>query len=204
MVRLRLGIVLASSVLAGFATCGAATASSMPAQPRVLLDTTYTPPTGNVIRVHSGDDLQAALDRAVPGDQVVLDAGATFTGNFVPPKKAGSGLIVLRTSDIGALREGARAGPGDASHMARIISPSFDGAVDTAPGAHQWRLIGIELTVSRGVSENTAVVSLGSGAETTRSQLPREIVIDRCWIHGNSIQNDRRGVALNGDSEAVI
>ena len=134
MVRLRLGIALASSVLAGFATCGAATASSMPAQPRVLLDTTYTPPTGSVIRVHSGDDLQAALDRAVPGDQVVLDAGATFTGNFVLAKKAGSGVIVVRTSDIGAVPEGARAGPGDAPHMARIVSPSFDGAVDRRAG----------------------------------------------------------------------
>ena len=204
MVRLRLGIALASSLLAGFVTCGAATASSAPAQPRVLLDTTYAPPTGSVIRVHSGDDLQAALDRAVPGDQVVLDAGATFMGNFVLPKKAGSGLIVVRSSDIGALPEGTRAGPGDDPHMARIISPSFDGAVDTAPGAHDWRLIGIELTVSPGVGENTAVVRLGSGSETTRSQLPREIVIDRCWIHGNSTQNDRRGVALNGIAEAVI
>src|SRR2546423_13236711 len=118
MVRLRLGIALASSVLAGFATCGAASASSMPAQPRVLLDPTYTPPSGSVIRVHSGGDLQAALDRAVPGDQVVLDAGATFRGNFVLPQKAGSGLIVVRTSDMAALPEGARAGPSDAAHMA--------------------------------------------------------------------------------------
>jgi hypothetical protein len=65
-------------------------------------------------------------------------------------------------------------------------------------------LIGIELTVSPGVDENTAVVRLGAGSETTCSQLPREIVVDRCWIHGNSNQNDRRGVALNGIAEAVI
>src|SRR5436309_3373803 len=140
MVRHRIAIAFVSATLASAATCAAAVASSAPAQPKVLLDTAYTPPSGNSIRVHSGEDLQAALDRAAPGDQVVLDAGATFTGNFVLRKKARSGLIVLRTSDIGALREGARAGPGDASHMARIISPSFDGAVDTAPGAHQWRL----------------------------------------------------------------
>src|SRR5207248_2554138 len=91
-------------------------------------------------RWHGGEP----SDRAVPGDQVVLDAGATFTGNFVLAKKAGSGVIVVRTSDIGAVPEGARAGPGDAPHMARIVSPSFDGAVNAAPGAHQWRLIGIE------------------------------------------------------------
>jgi hypothetical protein len=170
----------------------------------VLLDTAYTPPTGGLIRVHSGENLQAALDRAVPGDQVVLDARATFTGNFVLRKKAGSGLIVVRTSAIGALPEGARAGPGDAPRMARIVSTSFDGAVDAAPGAREWRFIGIEFTASPAVAENTGVVELGSGSETTRSQLPREIVIDRCWIHGNSRQNDRRGVALNGIAEAVI
>ncbi|HWG09491.1 MAG TPA: hypothetical protein VN672_10855 [Solirubrobacteraceae bacterium] len=170
----------------------------------MLLDTTYTPPSGSVIRVHSGEDLQAALDRAVPGDQVVLDAGATFTGNFVLPKTAGSGLIVVRTSDIGTLPEGVRAEPSDAPHLARIVSPSFDGAVNAALGAHGWRLIGIELTVAPGVGENTGVVRLGTGSETARSQLPREIVIDRCWIHGNDTQNDRRGVALNGIAEAVI
>jgi len=206
MVRQKAAIALVSALLTSFAMCGGVTAASAsaPARPKVLLDTAYTPPTGSLIRVHSGDDLQAALDRAVPGDQVVLDSGATFTGNFVLRKKAGSGLIVVRTSAIGSLPEGTRAGPGDAPQMARIVSPSFAAAVDAAPGAHQWRLIGLELTVSPGVSENTAVVSLGSGAETTRSQLPREIVIDRCWIHGNNSQNDRRGVALNGDAEAVI
>ena len=204
MVRYRVGIALVSAVLAGFATAGTGTAFSAPAQPRVLLDTTYVPSTGGLIRVHSGEDLQAALDRAVPGDQVVLDAGATFTGNFVLRKKVGSGLIVVRTSAIGTLPEGRRAGPSDAPHMARIVSPRVDGAVDAAPGAHQWRLIGIELTVSPGVGENSAVVRLGSGSETTRSQLPSEIVIDRCWVHGNSTQNDRRGVAFNGIAEAVI
>jgi hypothetical protein len=186
-------------------TAGTATAAPVPAQPpKVLLDTTYRPPAGAVINVHAGDDLQAALDRAAPGDQVVLEAGASFTGNFVLPKKAGTETIVVRSSGTGALAEGLRAGPSDAPRMARIVSPSFDGAIDAAPGARRWRLIGIELTVSPAVSENTAVVRLGSGSETTRSQLPREIVLDRCWIHGNSTQNDRRGVALNGIAEAVI
>jgi hypothetical protein len=204
MIRHRVGIALASALVAGLATVGTASASSAPAQPRVLLDTSYTAPSGSLIRVHSGDDLQAALARAVPGDQVVLDAGATFTGNFVLPKKAGSGLIVVRSSDIGALPEAVRAGPSDAPHMARIVSPSFDGAVDAAQGSHEWRLIGIELTVDPAVGENTGIVRLGYGSESARSQLPREIVIDRCWVHGNSTQNDRRGVALNGIAEAVI
>jgi hypothetical protein len=173
--------------------------------PKVFLDTSYVPPSGDVIRVHAGDDLQAALDRAVSGDQVVLDAGATFTGNFVLPKKAaGSEPIVVRTSDLQALAEGVRAGPADAAHLARIVTPSFDGAVDTAPGSHDWRFVGIEFTVAPDVAENTGVLRLGTGSESTRSQLPRNIVVDRCWIHGDAAQNDRRGVALNGIVEAVV
>jgi hypothetical protein len=204
--RVRVSLMLALALAAGAASmAGIAKAASVPAQPpKVLLDTRYTPPAGAVINVHAGDDLQAALDRAAPGDQVVLEAGAGFTGNFVLPKKAGTGTIVVRSSGTGALAEGVRAGPSDASHMARIVSPSFDGAIDAAPGARRWRLIGLELTVSSAVEENTGVVRLGSGSETTRSQLPREIVVDRCWIHGNAGQDDRRGVALNGIAEAVI
>ena len=59
-----------------------------PALP-VTLDTTPVAPTGKTISVGAGQDLQAALDSAQPGDVVSIAAGATFTGNFVLPKKAG-------------------------------------------------------------------------------------------------------------------
>ena len=39
------------------------------------------------IVVRADDDLQAALDRARPGDTLLLEAGATYTGNFVLPDK---------------------------------------------------------------------------------------------------------------------
>src|SRR5574339_823913 len=49
------------------------------------------------ITVSAGDDLQAALDRARPGDIVVLEPRATFTGNFVLPLRDGSRPIIVRT-----------------------------------------------------------------------------------------------------------
>ncbi|MBI3126748.1 MAG: hypothetical protein HYZ11_03995, partial [Candidatus Tectomicrobia bacterium] len=61
--------------------------------PQVYLDTTLTAPAGKVIPVPSGGDLQAALNSAQPGDAIELQAGATFTGNFTLPNKAGSGWI---------------------------------------------------------------------------------------------------------------
>ncbi|NUQ12540.1 MAG: hypothetical protein HUU26_09500, partial [Gemmatimonadaceae bacterium] len=56
---------------------------SRPERPRVLLDFAYPEKTGRTIVVSSGGDLQAALNTAQRGDEIVLAAGATFTGNFV-------------------------------------------------------------------------------------------------------------------------
>ncbi|MGE5359790.1 MAG: hypothetical protein ACM3NQ_12305, partial [Bacteroidales bacterium] len=44
------------------------------------------------ITVPAGGDLQAALDRAQPGDTVLLQPGATYTGNYVLGDKAAGGF----------------------------------------------------------------------------------------------------------------
>ncbi|MEP7345660.1 MAG: Ig-like domain-containing protein, partial [Gemmatimonadaceae bacterium] len=48
--------------------------------PRVYLNFPYKPPTGNTITVLAGGSLQNALNAAQRGDEIVLQAGATFTG----------------------------------------------------------------------------------------------------------------------------
>jgi nitrous oxidase accessory protein NosD len=47
------------------------------------------------IYVPEGDNLQAALDAAQPGDTILLAQGAEFAGNFVLPNKGGEGWITL-------------------------------------------------------------------------------------------------------------
>ncbi len=172
--------------------------------PRVFLDTTYVPATGASIPVHAGDDLQAALDAADAGDELVLDAGATFTGSFILPDKPGQATIVVRSSQLAALpAEGVRVGPEHAASMPRIQAPTNFGAITTAPGAHDWRFVGIELGVAPGVG-NTGVLRLGNGDEATKADLPSDIVVDRCWLHGTATNAARRGVSLNGRRMAVI
>ena len=51
------------------------------------------PASARTIKVNGGDDLQAAIDRARGGDQVVARAGATFTGPFTLPVHLGLSLI---------------------------------------------------------------------------------------------------------------
>src|SRR5262249_38845725 len=56
------------------------------------------PPAGADVRlVRAGDNLQAAINSAQPGDELRLEAGATFTGNFALPVTSGSSLITIRT-----------------------------------------------------------------------------------------------------------
>ncbi len=73
--------------------------AALPELPRVFLDTTYSPPTGNTITVNAGGNLQTAINNAQPGDTIVLQAGATFTGTFTLPNKGTSTQwIYIRSS----------------------------------------------------------------------------------------------------------
>ncbi len=56
------------------------------------------PVAGATIVVRADDDLQAAIERARPGDTLLLEAGATFTGNFVLPDKGGTRPILIRSA----------------------------------------------------------------------------------------------------------
>src|SRR5438132_2381406 len=119
----------------------------LPAQPQVFLDTTYTPPSGQIIAVPAGGDVQAALNSANPGDVITLAAGATFTGPFVLPNKPGAGWIFVRSSaPASALPSpGVRIDPSYAPQMPKIVvGAAYHGAITTVPGAHHFRFIGIE------------------------------------------------------------
>jgi hypothetical protein len=97
---------------------------------------------GSTIRVPSGGNLQNALNAAQPGDTILLQAGATFTGNFVLPVKSGSTYITVQTeiAAAGALAPGVRLTPAAAASLARIKSPNTTPALKTKASSHHWRL----------------------------------------------------------------
>ena len=200
------------SDLPGGNTKGTAHAQAlrMPEPPRVFVDSSYVPPNGNTITVRGGDDLQNALDRAQPGDEVVLEAGARFTGNFSLSGKPGSLWITVRTSDLAAIpEEGTRVEPANAASMPKIISPNSSPALtalskgSSSVEAHHYRFIGIEFTASANVSNLIRLGDTGS-AQRSNDQAPHNLVLDRCFIHGSASLNLRRGVALNSASTAIV
>ena len=179
--------------------------SGEPELPRILLSTSYPATAGAVINVPAGGNFQAALDTAQPGDTIVLQAGAVFTGNFVLPGKTGSEWIIIRTSNLaGVPIEGTRVAPGQAGAMPRIVTANAAPALATAPGAHNYRLVGLEIGIAATVGTNYGIVAFGDGSQTSLSLTPHDLVIDRCYIHGNSTGDVSRGVALNSAYSAVI
>jgi hypothetical protein len=182
-----------------------------PAPPATFLDTTYAPPSGRRIQVAGGEagarNFQSALEQAAPGDVILLSAGATFTGNFVLPKKTGStNWITIRTSasDTELPPVGTRVTLSHSARMPKLLTPNADPVLRTAPGAHHFRFIGVEFSVAPTTSITYDLIQLGSGRQTSLSEVPHELILDRCYIHGNATVNLRRGVALNSARTSII
>ena len=176
-----------------------------PELPRVFLSTAYPNTTGGTLNVSAGGNLQTAIDSAQPGDTIVLQAGAVFTGNFILRAKTGSGWIIIRTSNLAGISiEGTRISTAQSAAMPKIISPNSLPALATASGAHHYRLVGLEIGIATNVATNYGIVTLGDVNQTSLSAVPHNLVIDRCYIHGNQTGDVSRGVALNSASTAVI
>lgn len=194
----------------------------VPEAPRVYIETTYQQPSGSTIRVRSGDDLQAAFDRAKPGDTVVLEAGATFTGNFDLLPKKGKGWIYIQSSAVDQIAHSdQRTSPADASKMPKIQTSNSTSAITAQPGATNYRLVGLEITPAKGAPRVYQLVNIDFITSRVEAKLrdmvkgaapslvgeadfPQNITIDRCYIHGSDTQDVRQGVVANGTSIAVI
>lgn len=164
---------------------------------------TFAPAHAGLFLVKAGDSLQTFLDAAVAGDVIQIEAGATFVGNFVLPNKTGRGTKPIAIRSSAMLYLTGRVTPAMAVHMPKLISPNQSPALITASGAHDYVISGLEFTTVPGVV-TYATVSLGSGYERSVTDLPTNITIDRCYIHGDPSWGGTRGVALNSRRATVM
>ncbi len=176
-------------------------AHALPELPRESVDTREVPSTRRPIRVPEGGDLQRALNEAEPGDQIVLDSGATYHGPFRLREKPGEGWVVVTSTAHERLPPaGGRVNPSHSELMPKLRASSA--AVVTAePGAHHYRFVGIDIAPSDRAFLH-ALVQLG-GDETDPNRLPHHIILDRCYLHGEPMVGTRRGIAMNSRHTAV-
>ena len=182
--------------------------------PRILMDTAMrdTPAPGKVIQVRAGQDPSQAVEKASCGDTIELQAGATFDGLVLPPKKCDdSHWIIVRTNapDAKLPPEGTRLEPCFAGVTSLPGRPPFhcpssenvlakiefqgrggNGPVVIAPGANHYRLIGLEVTRAA----SPAVIYHLIGPKNAPAD---HLIFDRRWIHGTPQSETVRGVMLS-------
>jgi len=172
---------------------------------------------GRRIAVASGGELQQALDAAVSGDTILLAPGALFTptapeGSFMLRNRpiADGQWVVVRSAHAafdanGEVAPHTRLDPSRADLLPKVRATRTNlPAFKAEPGAHGYRLIGLDIGIDASVTQLTNLVELGNGSETTLDQQPNNVIVDRSWLHGNDTGNFRRGVMMNGRNLAVI
>lgn len=172
---------------------------------RGLLSDSHAQQKGPIIQLDKNGDLQAAINRARPGDTIILQAGAIYTGPFTLPVKPGSEYITIQSSRIADLPENARVSPSQSALFAKLQSSEKSAAVvKTQPGAHHFKFIGIEFSTT---DENVLVhdlVRFGEATtQTTMDAVPHHLAIDRSYIHGFPTQEVQRGISLNSADTSI-
>src|SRR5688572_11489803 len=181
----------------------AAQSSGAPAAPRASVNIATLPSPARTVHVPAGRSLQAALDKARPGDLITLEPGATYHGPFRLPRIDGNGWIVVtsKVADDHLPNAGERVAPEHWVRMPKLVSASAP-VIDAAPGAHHFRLLGLEIAPVAGAYVRT-LIDLGSEASDLTA-VPHDIVIDRCYLHGDPRRGARRGIALNARNVAIV
>ena len=175
--------------------------------PRAYVNTDPVTPTGVTRTVAAGGDLQGAINAAQPGDVIVLASGATYTGNFVLPAKSGDAWITIRAGAGTTLPAvGQRVTPAHAATMPKLLTPNSMSALATAPGAHHYRIVGVEVGAAPSVSAVMTLLALGAAGsdQASLAQVPHHLVLERMYVHGSATLDVRRCVALNSAMSAII
>ena len=178
-----------------------------------------TPAGGKTWTVRPEQSLDQILAGAACGDILQLQAGSTFTGNFVIPAKNcdDSHWIIIRTSAADSslpaehhrLRPcyaGVSSMPGRPSLncassnnvMARIEfnGKSGSGPLTFAAGANHYRLIGLEITRAASPNPVYDLIQFAGAAH--------HLVFDRLWVHGAAQLETVRGIALGSSRYVAV
>jgi hypothetical protein len=92
------------------------------------------------------------------------------------------------------------------TQLAKLLSPGQGlPALATAPGAHHYRLVALELAPATPDALIYDLVRLGEGgaAQDTLADVPHHLVLDRLYVHGTKEGELKRGIALNSATTTI-
>src|SRR5687768_13262259 len=152
---------------------------------------------GATLVVPAGGDLQAAISAAASGDTIILEAGATYSGPFILPNKIGESYITIQSARAAEIT--GRVSPSQSGLLAKLRSNvPGEPIVKTAPGAHHYQLIGLEISTFGASDFIYDLIRLGEGTgQTDLATVPHHLILDRLWVHGFQTQDLQRGISLN-------
>jgi hypothetical protein len=159
------------------------------------------------IAVAAGGNLQAAINAAQPGDTITLAAGATYVGNFTLPNKGAlTQAITIRSAAADSLlpAAGVRMSPSYAAYLPKIKSGNSMSALTTAPAANHWTLMFLEFQANTQGYGDIIELGAGDSSQTSLSQVPYSLVLDRVYVHGDPAFGQKRGIALNSRDTNII
>ena len=186
-------------------------------EPRVLLTVTPVTDTGNIAT--NGTNLQTAINNAVYGDIIVLDANASYlcpSGGFLLPYKSGTGTITIESADIynglGHLPAGVRVGAGVAQYMPKLLTGGGNSAViktqidANGNPTHGFSMLGLEiapLNASDSFTNGFVQLGINTSAQNTAAKVAHDFTVDRCYVHGldplsaTLFANYKSGISIN-------
>ncbi len=182
----------------------------LPAPPQATVNATFPNTTGYTVTNVTPGQLQAAINNAScnpNGTVLQLPKGDVETGGFTLPLKtcASGQWIIITTAGVTLPAQGTRLDPslyvGQLARLTTAVPVAVVATVANVAVNSYW-LSGLELEQAAVAASNEAV-DIGY-ASATPSQLPSNIVIDRCYIHGKASNQVSRLVNLNENNVAVV
>src|SRR5262245_49338128 len=169
----------------------------------------YVPASGSPTA--NGSALTTAIGLATYGDEITLDAGGVYQGNwFLPDKGAGSLPIIIRPVDMSPFPAGVRVTRSQIASFPRLETNNASPIFEVQPNAHHWTLEGLNLTATHQpyLNGSSAPRLIGDNGGMTLETVPHDIVIDRCLIHPFETDPDlyrgvAKGIMLDGSNITI-
>jgi len=166
-------------------------------------------PGAKSITVKSGQSFQSALDAAEAGDEIVLTAGVSFTGNFVLPKKSGTSFITVRSSRCSEIPAGEKINPNQEALTATLMTPNVSPVLLAPARSHHFKFECLTFTQASTVKDwGYNLIQLGEGGanenQKTLADVPHHFEFDRCIVRTRDERTSlQRGITLNSAATTI-